>query len=113
MALRCQNRRSWWRVVGLAVVLASAGYAEGATLVHERAAGGVVTYAYEQDSGGPMLSGLRKDALGVMTNKCPSGDAILRESETRGYSLVSATTEGRGEVTTHRRWGLQFQCNAG
>jgi hypothetical protein len=73
---------------------------------------GVVTYTYKKDRGGPMFSGFRNDALGMMAHKCPSGYTILREGETRGYSMVSATTEGTGEVTTHRRWGLQFQCKA-
>ena len=112
MDLRCPVK-GWWRVVGLAVFLACAGCAEGATLVHESASGGVVTYPYKEDRGGPMFSGFRKDALGIMANKCPSGYAIVREGETRGYSMVSATTEGTGDVTTHRRWGLQFRCKAG
>ncbi len=79
-------------------------------LAHETAWGGVVTYPYKEDRGGPMFSSFRKDALGVMANKCPSGYAILREGETRQRSMVSATTEGSGEITAYRRWGLQFRC---
>lgn len=111
MDLRCPVKR-WWRVLGLVVFLACGGCAEGAKLVQESASGGVVTYPYKEERGGQMFSGFRKGALGVMANKCPSGYTILREGETRGYSMVSGTTEGTGDLTTHRRWGLQFRCKS-
>lgn len=111
MDLHCPVKRCW-RVLALAVFLACGGCAEGATLVQETAAGGVVTYPYKEDRGGPMFSGFRKEALEIVANKCPPGYTILREGETRGYSMVSGTTEGTGDFTTHRRWGLQFRCKA-
>src|SRR5881409_1223668 len=82
MDLRCPVKW-WWRVLGLAVFLACGGCAEGAKLVQERASGGVVTYPYKEDRGGPMFSGFRKEAVGVMANKCPSGYTIQRRRDTR------------------------------
>ena len=79
-------------------------------MVQETASGGVVTFPYKEDRGGPIFSGYRKGALEVMASKCPSGYAILREGETQLYNMVSATTEGSGDFTTYRRWGLEFRC---
>ena len=111
MDSRCPVNQ-WWRAMGLAVLLACGGCADGAKLIQQSAGGGVVTYPYKGDRGGPMFSGFRKDALVIMADKCPSGYTILREGETRGYSMLSGTTEGTGDFTTHRRWGLQFRCKS-
>jgi hypothetical protein len=83
---------------------------EGATLVRESPQGGVVTYLYREDRGGPMFSRYRPDALEIMSRKCPSGYSISQEAEAKGSSTVEGTREGTEDDRRARRWGLQFRC---
>lgn len=109
MDLRCladQRVPFMW----LAMLLFCSGCAEGAKLVQESPAGGVVTYPYKEDRGGAMFSRFRGEALEVMKAKCPSGYTVLTEGETRGHESVSGTTEGTEDDTKRRRWGLKFRC---
>ena len=84
--------------------------AEGATLVRESPHGGVVTYLYQDDRGGPMFSRHRAEALEIITRKCPSGYLIAQEAEAKGSSSVQGTREGTEDDSGSRRWGLQFKC---
>jgi len=96
-----------------AAFVACLGCSDAVKLIQDTETGGVVTYLFAEERGGAMFSPFRSQALEVMSNKCPSGYAILREGETRGCRMVSGTTEGTGELTTQRRWAMQFLCKAG
>ena len=47
----------------VAIALAWAGCSDAVQLKHETEAGGVVTYLYKEDRGGPMGSPHRKEAI--------------------------------------------------
>jgi hypothetical protein len=99
-----------WLVLVMALCLS--GCSEGATLVRETPTGGIVTYLYRDDHGGPMFSSHRPEALEIITRKCPSGYLIAHEAEARGSSTVQGTLEGTEDDSRARRWGLQFRCKA-
>lgn len=90
-------------------VLLSAGCSDAVQLTHETEAGGVVTYLYKEDRGGPMGSPHRKEALNVIEKKCPAGYMVVRDGEVKGYASMSSVEGQEGEVTG-RRWGIQFRC---
>jgi hypothetical protein len=94
----------------IALACALSGCSEGATLVRESAQGGIVTYLYQEDRGGPMFSRHRNEALAIIAQKCPAGYSIVQESEARGTSTVQGTIEGTEDNSRYRRWGLQFRC---
>jgi hypothetical protein len=96
-------------VIGLAVLVISVGCSQAVLLVHEEEQGGVMTYLYKEDRGGPMGSPHRIDALKRIEEKCPSGYTILNDGEVRGYSSMSSVEGAEGEVSG-RRWGIQFRC---
>ena len=90
-------------------VLLSAGCSDAVQLTHETEAGGVVTYLFKEDRGGPMGSPHRKEALKVMETKCPSGYLVIKDGEVKGYASMSSVEGQEGEMTG-RRWGIQFRC---
>jgi len=92
-----------------ALLLVCASCSDAVMLTHETEQGGVVTYLYKEDRGGPMGSPHRKEATQVMENKCPSGYIILKDGEVRGYGSQSIV-EGTEGDTVGRRWGMQFRC---
>jgi hypothetical protein len=94
----------------LATVLMCGGCSIGATLVKETPDGGVVTYSFKDERGGPMLSPYRKRALELMENKCPQGYRMIREGEARGYGTGAGFQEGTEDESIGRRWGIQFEC---
>lgn len=85
------------------------GCSQAVMLTHETENGGVVTYLYKENRGGPMGSPHRREAVAVMEKKCPSGYTVRNEGEVRGYASRSSVEGAEGEVTG-RRWGLQFRC---
>lgn len=97
--------------IGLFAVtlLTCAACSDAVQLVGETETGGVVTYLYKEDRGGPMGSPHRKEALQVIDKKCPSGYTVVRDGEVRGYSGMSSTDGHEGEVTG-QRWGIRFRC---
>ena len=102
--------KQWTTVTGLAVFFVCVtGCSQAALLTHETENGGVATYLFKEDRGGPMGSPYRKDALKLMEKKCPSGYSILKDGEVQGYSSMSSVEGSEGEVTG-RRWGIQFRC---
>ena len=103
MALRFRNSPVWL----LALVL-SAGCSDAVQLTHETENGGVVSYLFKEDRGGPMGSPHRKAALKVIDDKCPSGYTVVRDGELKGYTMSSV--EGQEGDITNRRWGIQFRC---
>ncbi|MEO5956311.1 MAG: hypothetical protein ABIR36_11565 [Nitrospiraceae bacterium] len=92
----------------LLMVILLLGCAEGAKLVQEREAGGVVSYPFKGEQGS-MLSSFRKDALALMKEKC-GVYTIVREGETKGRSRMASPVEGAQELVRERRWGMEFQC---
>ena len=108
MDLRCPVKQ-WTKVIGLAVLGISLGCSQAVLLTHETEQGGVVTYLFKEDRGGPMGSPYRRDALKLIEEKCPSGYIVLKDGEVQGYSSMSSVGGAEGEVSG-RRWGIQFRC---
>lgn len=96
-------------MIGLAVLVTSVGCSQAVLLTHETGQGGVVTYLFKEDRGGPMGSSHRKDALKLIAGECPSGYTVLNDGEVQGYSSMSGVEGAEGEVSG-RRWGIQFRC---
>ena len=101
--------KPWAKVLALAVLVASVGCSEAVLLTHETETGGIVTYLFKEDRGGPMGSPHRREALKVMEKKCPSGYTVLKDGEVQGYNSMSSLDGQEGEVTG-QRWGIQFRC---
>jgi hypothetical protein len=80
-------------------------------LTHESEDGGVMTYSYKEDRGGPMGSPYRRQAMDAIEDKCGKGSKILREGEVPGYTSAGmGITEGTEDESRGRRWGIQFEC---
>jgi len=105
----CCLVKPWMKVLGLAMVVTGAGCSEAVLLTHETETGGVVTYLFKEDRGGPMGSPHRREAIKVMDKKCLSGYTVLKEGEVQGHGSISSTEGQEGDVTG-RRWGIQFRC---
>ncbi|MBI3356889.1 MAG: hypothetical protein HY038_08995 [Nitrospirae bacterium] len=78
-------------------------------LAQETESGGVVTYLFKDDRGGPIGSPHRSEALKVLDQKCPDGYTVVRDGEVNEYASLSSTEAQEGEVAG-RRWGIQFHC---
>jgi hypothetical protein len=107
----CLSER-WLSVIVLTGLFACAGCADAAKLVQETETGGIVTYLYKADRGGPVMSPHRFEALDLIKKKCGSGYLIVREGEAQGYRSIAGTVEGTEDEVRNRRWGLQFRCKA-
>lgn len=104
-------RSKHWRLVLCGVVFLTAGCSQAVLMEQESAQGGVVTYSYKQDRGGPMGSPYRKQALDLMQAKCAGGSRLLREGEVLGYTSAGmGTIEGTEDEERGRRWGIRFEC---
>lgn len=103
MVLRFRNSLVWLFALAL-----SAGCSDAVQMTHETEQGGVVSYLFKEDRGGPMGSPHRKAALKLIDKKCPSGYTVVRDGEVRGGSMSSV--EGQEGEMTNRRWGIQFRC---
>ena len=107
MGLRFLNRAlAFWVCVAAALL---SGCSDAVQLTHETMDGGVVTYLFKEDRGGPMGSPHRKEALKLMDQKCPAGYLVVRDGEMKGYGSMSSVEGQEGEITG-RRWGIQFRC---
>src|SRR5690348_9768067 len=106
MVSRCLSSRAtiWLCLVG---AIQGAGCSDAVRLTQETDNGGVVTYLYNEDRGGPMGSPHRKAAVDVIDKKCPAGFTVIRDGEVKGYSSVPSI---EGQETSSRRWGIQFRC---
>ena len=108
MTIHCSiHRRTALLMVG---ILMLGGCAEGAKLVQDTPFGRVVSYVYK-DHKGVLFSRYRKEALDVISKKCPAGYTILTEGEIRAHSSVSGV-EGADDDGRGRRWALQFRCKS-
>ena len=103
MALRFRSKFVWPCMLVLFV-----GCSDAVQLTHETEQGGVVTYLFKEERGGPMGSPHRKAALQLIDEKCPSGYTVVRDGEVKGSSMSSM--EGQEGELTNRRWGIQFRC---
>jgi len=101
--------KPWTKVIWLAMLVISVGCSQAVLLSQETEQGGVVSYLFKEDLGGPMGSPYRKDALKRIEEKCPSGYIVLEEGEVQGYSSMSTVGGAEGEVSG-RRWGIKFRC---
>lgn len=84
----------------------TAGCSDAVTLIRETETGGVVTYLFKEERGGPMGSPHRRDAIKLMEKKCPSGYTVVKDGEVPSHGSMPSM---EGEVTG-RRWGIQFRC---
>jgi len=105
----CCPVKRWTKVIGLALLMTSIGCSNAVMLIQETEQGGIVTYLFKEERGGPMGSPHRMDALKRMEGKCPSGYTILKDGEVQDYSSMSSVEGAEGEITG-RRWGIQFRC---
>lgn len=103
MGLRFRSRVIW-----LLWLVWLSGCSDAVHMTQETEQGGVVTYLFKDDRGGPMGSPHRKAALKMIDQKCPSGYTVVRDGEVRGGSMSSM--EGYEGEITNRRWGIQFRC---
>ena len=99
----------WTKVIGLVLFVSSVGCSNAVLLSQETQQGGIMTYLFKEDRGGPMGSPYRMDALKRIEGKCPGGYTILKDGEVQGYSSMSSVEGAEGEITG-RRWGIQFEC---
>ena len=107
MGLCFPNRAlAFWVCVAAALL---SGCSDAVQLTHETENGGLVTYLFKEDRGGPMGSPHRKEALKLMDQKCPAGYLVVRDGEMKGYGSMSSVEGQEGEITG-RRWGIQFRC---
>lgn len=93
------------------LLLCLAGCADGARLVQDDEAGGVVVYPFKGDQGA-MLSSFRKDAMALIKEKCGGSYTIVREGEAKGRARIAGAVEGSHEMVRERRWGIEFRCNS-
>lgn len=104
MVLRFRNRPVW-----LFMLVLLTGCSDAVQMTRETETGGVVTYLYKEERGGPMGSPHRKEALKVIDKKCPAGYIVMRDGEVRGTPMISSQ-EGQSDEDSGRRWGIQFKC---
>ncbi len=104
----CRNRTALSLLCAMPALLC-AGCSDAVRFAHETDNGGVVTYLYKEERGGPLGSPHRLEALKVMDQKCPAGYVVVRDGEVKGSASLSGV-EGREGESTGRRWGIQFRC---
>ncbi len=97
--------------MSVVLLTAVAGCSEAVMMSQESDHGGVMTYSYKEDRGGPMGSVYRKPALDEIQAKCRNGWRMVREGEVKGYtSSGMGIIEGTEDESRGRRWGIQFEC---
>jgi hypothetical protein len=110
MCFHHRNRlKAWSRPVFVFLALQAVGCADGAKIAQEHDRGGVVVYPFKGEQGA-ILSSFRKDAFGLMREKCGGPYTIIREGETKGRARMASPIEGAQDIVLERRWGIQFEC---
>lgn len=109
MDSRCRTNQFKATLFAAIMLCGCAGCSDAVSLTRETETGGVVTYLFKEDLGGPMGSPHRRDALKLIEGKCPAGYTVLKDGEMQGYSSMSSVEGAEGEVSG-RRWGIQFRC---
>jgi hypothetical protein len=97
-------------LVGFVGSVIFSGCSLGATLAKETPNGGIVTYSFKEERGGPMLSPYRRRAVELIEKKCLQGYRMVREGESRSYGSGAGSQEGTEGEPIGRRWGIQFEC---
>ena len=92
----------------LAIVLCCAGCGNQANMRQETASGGLVTFPVQSEAD-ILSSAGRRDALGLMQDKCPDGVRIVKEGELPKVSKAADRAWGP-QIGTDRIWGIQFAC---
>ena len=105
---RQSNRRLAYGSVAV-ITLVCTGCSDAVLLTQETEAGGVVSYLFKEERGGPMGSPYRKEALALVEQKCPGGYSVVREGEVKGSGSLSSVAGREGDVIG-RHWGIQFRC---
>jgi hypothetical protein len=95
-------------LVCLGVMGGAAGCSEGAKLMQDTETGGIVVYPFKGESG-YMYSSFRKDAFGIIEQRCPAGFTVVKEAEAKGRVRIQEMA-GTQEAIAERRWGIQFRC---
>jgi hypothetical protein len=110
MGLRFLNRSAaiWLCAAGASLIV---GCSDAVRLTQDANGGGIVTYLFKEDRGGPMGSPHRKEALKVIEQKCPAGYTVIRDGEVKGATMASMMEGQEGEMTG-RHWGIQFRCKS-
>lgn len=108
MVSHCQISRVVLTLAAL-YIGALTGCSDAVQMIQETPSGGIATYLYKDDRGGPMGSPHRREALQAIDRKCPGGHTVIRDGEVKGYSSISSVEGREGEVT-NQRWGIQFKC---
>jgi hypothetical protein len=98
----------------LAVVSLTIASCANARIVNETPTSGTVLYSYieEQDV---LTSSGRKDALGLLDEKCPAGYRISREGQVAQIDQsIDKAWMGQvsrdGQPNREKRWAIQFVC---
>ena len=89
--------KQWTKVIAFGVLGISVGCSQAVLLTQETGQGGVVTYLFKEDKGGPMGSPHRRDALKLIEGKCLSGYIVLKDGEVQGYSSMSSVGGAEGK----------------
>ncbi len=94
----------------LLIILLSLGIGcqSEAKLVRDDTNGGLVSYPFQTEAEVLSSTG-RRDALRLISEKCPGGSRILREGEIPKVSKA-ADRAWRGQMGMDRLWGVQFSC---
>src|SRR5215470_4433099 len=96
MALPCRIKRGMG-ATWLAVLLLCAGCSQAVMLTNETENGGIVTYLFKEDRGGPMGSPHRREAIQVMEKKCPSGYTVIKDTAAcRPWKVQQVTSSAVG-----------------
>src|ERR1700752_1640845 len=92
----------WMTVLGCSVLGITVGCSNAVMLIQETEQGGIMTYLFKEDRGGPMGSPHRVEALKRIEGKCPSGYIILKDGEVQGYSSMSSVEGAEGDLSWRR-----------
>lgn len=106
------NDTSLYRHYLMPIVIVLLGLGLGcqseAKIVRESESGGLVSYPFQTEAE-VLSSAGRRDALRLITERCPEGSRILREGEIPKISKA-ADRAWRGQMGMDRLWGIQFAC---
>lgn len=97
------------RFFALLLVWACVSCGGEVTLVRDTPKGGLVTYTFENEAD-VLTSSRRREAMGLINQKCPAGSHIQKEGEVPKVSQA-ADRAWRGQMGGGRLWGIQFTCD--
>jgi len=92
----------------IALLSLGLGCQSEARIVRDTENGGLISYPF-QTQAEVLSSAGRRDALRLISERCPGGSRILREGEIPKVSKA-ADRAWRGQMGMDRLWGMQFVC---